>query len=132
MPIIRTAKINRRNIRKADWSTFQRDVDSSIQLMPACVKSYKKFTNILHNSAKKSIPRGFCKEYIPCWLQDTEELKRKFEDTVDPQIAHQIMHSLDSAMTKRWKETTEGLNLAHSSRKAATSSDALELLLPLQ
>lgn len=78
--------------------------------------SYCIFQYIL-SSAKESIPRGFRKEYIPCWSNDTENLKRAFEDTGDPQIAQQMINSLDSARTKRWRETSEGIDFIHSSRK---------------
>ncbi|KAG5893755.1 hypothetical protein JTB14_001200 [Gonioctena quinquepunctata] len=71
-----------------------------------------------NNSAKKCIPRGYRKEYIPGWSQNSDELYQHFLETGDQEIADELLHSLDAARREKWTEIVESLNFQTSSRQA--------------
>ncbi|XP_072392446.1 uncharacterized protein [Diabrotica undecimpunctata] len=68
--------------------------------------------------AKKHIPRGVTKSYIPCWNDECKELLDQYEKSGDPEVGEQLLETLNSARTIRWRETLENLNFPHSSRTA--------------
>lgn len=43
--------------------------------------------------------------------------KRKFLDDDDPEIANELLHSLDAARRQKWSETVENVEFKYSSRK---------------
>ncbi|KAG5874392.1 hypothetical protein JTB14_012375 [Gonioctena quinquepunctata] len=67
--VIRTANLKRWNFRRANWTMFQKEVDSDILHLQATVGNYKNSVNILHEAATKSILRGYRREFIPGWTR---------------------------------------------------------------
>ena len=49
--------------------------------------AYKAFCRILTNSAKHSIPRGYNKNYIPCWNDECEQLYKEHIDSENTESA---------------------------------------------
>lgn len=68
--------------------------------------------------AKKHIPRGFRTEYIPGWSVESTRLYHEFETSGDPEIADELLKSLDNNRMIKWQETMDGMDFTHSSRKA--------------
>lgn len=106
------------NFQKADWLNFSARIESSIRFIPNDITSYERFLGIVKGSAKKSIPRGFRKRYIPCWTDEMEALYRQFVEDNDDEISDQLLELLTSARKAKWEKTTEEINFTHSSRKA--------------
>ncbi|XP_030753295.1 uncharacterized protein LOC115880253 [Sitophilus oryzae] len=116
--IARKLPRQRWNFRKANWSQYKEELENCIGRIPPKYKNYHRFTGLLKSIAKKHIPRGYRKEYIPGWSSHSEDLYKNFLRSKDPEIGDELLHSLDAARRTRWIETTESLNFQHSSRKA--------------
>lgn len=67
---------------------------------------------------KRHIFGGFRREYIPGWNKETEGCYQILLQSSDPEIADDLLYSLDAARCKKWKQYTESLNFNKSSRKA--------------
>lgn len=68
--------------------------------------------------AKKHIPRGLRKQFIPGWDQTCNELYAEFQRSKDNNVADELINNLDSKRKQRWREKTENLDFTHSSHKA--------------
>lgn len=62
--------------------------------LPPLSKNYFRFTRLVINTTKKCIHRWYRKEYIPCW---SERLYEEFKDSEDPEVAKELLKSLDGA-----------------------------------
>ena len=58
--------IPRFNFRKANWDNFTSDLDTKITTIEADPKTYEDFRKLVWEVARKHIPRGCRKPYIPC------------------------------------------------------------------
>ena len=83
--------------------------------------AYKAFCRILTNSAKHSIPRGYNKNYIPCWDDECEQLYKEHIDSENTESASattSLLNVLDEKRRQRCNETVSSIDFTHSSRKA--------------
>ena len=73
-------------------------------------------------AAKKSIPRGFNKHYIPGWDNSCNHLLREHQQVITKEdidtTATALLHKLDEVRRARWTEVVESVDFTHSSRKA--------------
>ena len=80
-------------------------------------------------AAKKSIPRGFNKHYIPGWDDSCNHLLREpTQATIKEDIdttATALLHKLDEVRRTRWTEVVEYVDFTHSSRKALQTINKL-------
>ena len=53
------------NFGNANWPGFQEDLEQKIVHLPADPKNYEIFTKLVHQAARKNIPRGCRTQYIP-------------------------------------------------------------------
>ena len=73
-------------------------------------------------AAKKTIPRGYRNNYIPCWDAECEFLYKTFLQS--PQgddsslAATALLAKLDRKRRDRWSEAVRSIDFSHSSRKA--------------
>jgi len=81
-------------------------------------KNYNRFTGVLTGIAKKHIPRGYRKEYIPGWSQESEDLYNEYQETNDNLIADELLSSLSKTRREKWIKTVEYMDFKKSSRKA--------------
>ena len=96
--------VKRRNFRKAKWSHY-------IALMNKFAKTllppdsldvdaaYQDFCNTIKKAAKKTIPRGYRNNYIPCWDAECESLYKTFlqsplRETTQVWLLHLCLPSL--------------------------------------
>ena len=117
IPIIHSVPRPRWNFRKADWNRFGTELDAAVRFIPPVAKNYDRFNKLVIKIAKKCVPRGYRKEYIPCWNEDSDRLYEEFKETEDPDTAKELLRSLDEARRRRWIETVEGMDMKRSSRK---------------
>ena len=68
--------------------------------------------------AKKHIPRGVRKQYIPCWTPESENLLREYDETGDQDTAEQLLNSLQHDRRNRWVQLVESMDFTRSSRQA--------------
>ncbi|KAG5897199.1 hypothetical protein JTB14_022552 [Gonioctena quinquepunctata] len=69
-------------------------------------------------AAKAAIPRGYRKEFILGWTEESEILYEEFCEDGRQEIADELLHSIDTARREKWTETVENLDLQKSSRQA--------------
>lgn len=118
IPIINSLPLPRWNFKKAKWDLFGQQLEDDIRHIQPKVENYERFAALMISAAKKHIPRGVRKSYIPCWDEECQKLYDDFEQTGDPDLGEQLLESLNNNRTSRWKETLENLNFTHSSRTA--------------
>lgn len=117
VPIITYVQRPRWNFLKANWNQYSSFLDAAIRFIPPSPQNYDRFNNLVISTAKKCVPRGYRKEYIPCWNDDSDRLYAEFQDNEDPETAKELLKSLDEARKQRWIETVENINMTKSSRK---------------
>ena len=118
--------VKRWHFRKANWETFKQMTDVATSQLPPpdtadTEDAYKAFCRIVTNSAKHSIPRGYNKNYIPCWNDECEQLCKEHidsENTESASTATALLNVLDEKRRQRWNETVSSIDFTHSSRKA--------------
>lgn len=118
VPLISSVPKPRWNFLKADWDRFSKKLDDAIRFIPPKASNYSRFTKLITETAKSCIPRGFRRDYSPCWNEETTRLYQDFQRTSDPSIANQLLTSLDNMKAEKWRKTVENMNFTHSSRKA--------------
>jgi Reverse transcriptase (RNA-dependent DNA polymerase)/Endonuclease/Exonuclease/phosphatase family len=118
IPLINSVPRPRWNFNKADWKSFTKDLDSNIRWIPPSAQNYSRFVGVVISTAKKHIPRGYRKEYIPGWSAESDRLYQEFLQSEDPEIAEDLLYSLDTRRQEKWINTMNSLNFTHSSRKA--------------
>ncbi|KAG5886721.1 hypothetical protein JTB14_030787 [Gonioctena quinquepunctata] len=72
-------------------------------------------------SAKKTIPRGYRKEYVPGWNDECEREYRNFQESGDRDIADNLLHNLNAVRREKWTDTVSNLDFKRSSRKPGRS-----------
>ena len=86
------------------------------------VTAYQDFCNTIKKAAKKTIPRGYRNNYIPCWDAECESLYKTFLQS--PQgddsslAATALLAKLNKKQRNRWSEAVRSIDFLHSSRKA--------------
>ena len=84
--------------------------------------TYTAYCNMLICAAKKSIPRGFNKDYIPGWDDSCNHLLREHQQATTKEdidtTETALLQKLDEVCKARWTEVVESVDFTHSSRKA--------------
>ena len=75
--------VKRWNFRNAKWSYYiaLKNKFAKTLLPPDSLDvdaAYQDFCNIIKKAAKKTIPRGYRNNYIPCWDAECESLCKTF------------------------------------------------------
>ena len=87
--------------------------------------TYSAYCNMLICAAKKSIPRGFNKHYIPGWDNSCNHLLREHQQVMTQEdidtTATALLQKLDEVRRARWTEVVESVDFTHSSRKTCRS-----------
>lgn len=117
IPIVTSVPRPRWNFQKANWNQFSRLVNSAVRFIPPLQQNYNRFSSLVISTAKKCVPRGYRKEYIPCWNEDSDRLYAEFNESENPDTAKELLKSLDEARKQRWVNTVENIDLTRSSRK---------------
>jgi hypothetical protein len=73
---------------------------------------------LLFMAAKKSIPRGHRKNYVPCWSAECDRLLEEYKASPSDELANRLIIKLDEGRRSRWMEAMEKLDFTHSSRKS--------------
>ena len=119
--------VKRWNLRKAKWShdIALTNKFAKTLLLPDSLDvdaAYQDFCNTIKKAAKKTIPRGYRNNYIPCWDAECESLYKTFLQS--PQgddsslSATALLAKLDRKRRDRWSEAVRSIDISHSSRKA--------------
>ena len=86
--------------------------------------AYQDFCNTIKKAAKKTIPRGYQNNYIPCWDAECESLYKTFLQSLQGDdsslAATALLAKLARKRRDRWSEALRSIDFSHSSRKART------------
>lgn len=103
------------NFRRANWKQYAKEVDHLLQWIPPVANNYERFIGVIKMVAKKHIPKGFRKMFIPTWDKDCEQLFEDFQRTRDYEIADKMLKTLNNNRKQRWHDTVEKLDFIRSS-----------------
>lgn len=114
------------NFQKANWKGFSEELDEAISKIEPSPENYDSFVDLVKKIARKKIPRGCRKEYIPGLTSETADLYEKYKQLyeTDPFDDDTILagESLISALSvqhqESWKNLVENTDMTHSSKKA--------------
>jgi hypothetical protein len=115
---IKSIPKDRWNFCKANWAGFSKAVDDSVRWIPATPENYDRFVGLVIGAAKKNIPRGHRKTYIPGWTTQCEELYASYQLSRNQDTADNLLSLLDKARREKWAQLVENTNSQHSSREA--------------
>lgn len=118
IPMVRSIPKPRWNFRRANLKQYAKEVDHLLQWIPPVANNYERFMGVIKTVAKKHIPRGFRKTFIPTWKKNCEQLFEDFQSTRDYEIADKMLKILNNNRKQRWHESVEKLDFTRSSHKA--------------
>lgn len=118
IPVVKSLPKPRWNFNKANWNGFSKQLDDCIRWISPEAKNYNRFTGLLTRIAKKHIPRGYRKEYIPGWSQESEDLYNEYQETNGNLLADELLSSLSKNRREKWIKTVENIDFKKSSRNA--------------
>ena len=121
------------NFRKADWTSYQlhaEDLDN-ITFTEDLNRNVKLLTGAILDAAKRSIPRGFRKDYKPYWSKTLASLHQQLSEAREcmeqnptaettarhNQLKEEFVHTKTKELQQRWHETTSTLSLENSTGK---------------
>ncbi|XP_039283045.1 uncharacterized protein LOC120351099 [Nilaparvata lugens] len=106
------------NLRRADWAHFTEVIEKTVSRIPVSIENYDRFTKLIYVAAKRSMPRGHRKSYIPCWSKECSDLLKEYRNSHSDETANQLMQKLDEERRSRWVAAMESMDFTHSSRKS--------------
>ena len=113
------------DFRKAKWENVTKDLDNKIASIKADPKNYEALQKLVWEVAKKNIPRGCRKSYIPCLSDESKKMNEMYIDTYNKDPFSDKTVQLDDLIlllanerSERWKELITSTDLTHNSKKA--------------
>ena len=114
------------NLKKANWEHYAYQLVAAVENIPATAECYDQFVNALRKVARKSIPRGCRRNYVPGLtpesIQLIEEYRDKYKD--DPfadstiTLGDELMSAISEERCKAWQALIESTDMTHNSKKA--------------
>ena len=114
------------NLNKANWEQYAYQLDAAVENIPSTAECYDQFVNALRKVARKNIPRGCRRNYVPGLTPESieliEEYREKYED--DPfadntiTLGEELMSAISEERRKAWQTLIESTDMTHSSKKA--------------
>ena len=123
---VQTVPFRRRfNLKKANWEQYAYQLDA-VENIPATAECYDQFVNAQRKVARKNIPRGCRRNYVPGLTPESieliEEYREKYED--DPfadstiTLGEEPMSAISEERRKPWRTLIESTDMTHNSKKA--------------
>ena len=124
---VQTVPFRRRfNLKKANWEQYAYQLDAAVENIPATAECYDQFVNALRKVARKNIPHGCRRNYVPGLTPESIELikeyREKYED--DPfadstiTLVEELMSAISEERRKAWQTLIESTYMTHNSKKA--------------
>ena len=118
IPKVTTLQKPRWNFEKANWKEFKKQVESNLRWIPPKCINYNRFVGVIKSAAKRTIPRGFRKEYIPCWSPQINDLYKNYNRNPNPLLGDELLNSLNNARKDKWNDLMGKMNFTHTSRSS--------------
>ena len=106
------------NFQKSSWLEYSRLVNRHLRWIPPNPSSYNRFVGVIKCAAKRTIPRGFRKEYIPCWSKENERQYKDYQLNPTTDKADRILNSLNKNRKEKRDQQMSKMNFTHSSRSS--------------
>ena len=114
------------NFKKANWKAFSTDLDTRICDIDPSPENYDRFVKVVHATARKHIPRGCRKNYVPGLTTDLAEQYNEYiqlyeqdpfsADTIT--AGDELAQALTVEQRKMWQTLIENTDMTHNSKKA--------------
>lgn len=118
IPITKSIQKPRWNFQKANWEEYRKRLDDNIRWIKPVSTNYGHFVGMVISTAKKCVPRGVRKDYIPGWSKESDDLYTIYKATNCPLTAEKLLNSLTIARKQKWIKSVENMDFKRSSRKA--------------
>lgn len=118
IPIVNSRQIPRWNFQKANWISYGKMVDSNIRWFDPNPNNYDRFVGVMIAAAKRCIPRGFRRQYIPKWTHECEVLWNEYKITGSVNTGAILLQKLNLARKEKWMQMVQNMNFQGSSRTA--------------
>jgi len=69
------------------------------------------------STAKKCVPRGVRKDFIPGWSKESDDLYKEYKATHCPLTAEELLNSLNNARKEKWIKTVENMDFKRKAWK---------------
>ncbi len=111
--------------RKAKWESFRSDIEAGISNISPDTLGYKNFQTLVWEVAKKNIPRGCRKTYIPGLTDQSKEMYQEYiqaynddpfaENTIE--LGETLLASISNERKERWQEVITSIYMTHNNKK---------------
>ncbi|KAL4107168.1 hypothetical protein QTP88_017552 [Uroleucon formosanum] len=115
IPITKSIQKPRWNFQKANWEEYRKILDDDIRWKKPVSTNYDRFVGMVISTAKKCVPRGVRKDFIPGWSKESDDLYKKYKATNFPLTAEDFLNSLNNARKEKWIKTVENMDFKRSS-----------------
>ena len=92
------------NLKMANWEPCAYQLDAAVENSPATAECHDQFVNALRRVARKNIPRGCRRNYVPGQTPIT--------------LAEELMSAISEERRKAWQTLIESTDMTHKSKKA--------------
>ena len=124
---VQTVPFRRRfNPKKANWEHYAYQLDAAVKNIPTTAERYDQFVNALRKVARKNIPRGCRRNYVPGLTPESIELIKEYRDKYEDNpfadstitLGDELMSAISEDRRKAWQTLIESTYMTHSSKKA--------------
>lgn len=113
-PVVQSVPRPRWKFQKANWKMFENRLEDSIWFIAAECENYERFIRLVKRLAKMSIPRGYRKEYVPCWSEESDRLYEELKENEDSDTAKELLKFFNETRRAKWSHTMESLDFSIS------------------
>ena len=119
--------VKRWNCLKATWPRFMHLVDNKIRCLPDPASAdldtcYTNICKVLFMVAKRTIPHGYCHQFIPRWDEKCDSHCKAFLFSLHSQETTQTttdpMQCLNAKCKQQWENTVQSIDFTYSSKVA--------------
>ena len=106
---VQTVPFRRRfNLKKANWEQYAYQLDAAVENIPATAECYDQFVNALRKVARKNIPRGCRRNYVPGLTPESIQLIEEYRECDNSKKAWSTIRKLcdDPCKPKQHCNTT--------------------------
>ena len=124
---VQTVPFRRRfNPKKANWEQYAYQLDAAVENIPSTAECYDQFVNVLRKVARKSIPRGCRRNYVPGLTSESIQLIEKYREIYEDDpfadstitFGDELMSAISEERRKAWQTLIESTDMTHNSKKA--------------
>ena len=103
---------------ETNWIKYSRLFNRHLRWVSPSPLNYNRFVGVVKAAARKTIPRGFRKDYIPCWSKQNERQYKDYQLNPTADKADRILSSLNKNRKEKWDQQMNKMNFTHSSHSS--------------